>query len=104
MDARLRGFVPEIDDDEIALIVLHPAPGEEILAALVVGPAAPLTQMQFTVPKDITIDLFQQAPVTFTFARASTYEIMNIYTVKMAAVFMTSTSWAEQPPLMPPEE
>ncbi len=30
--------------------------------------------------------------VTFTFARAATYEIMNIYTVKMAAVFMISTS------------
>ena len=29
---------------------------------------------------------------TFTFARAATYEIMNIYTVKMAAVFMISTS------------
>ena len=32
------------------------------------------------------------ASVTFTFARAATYEIMNIYTVKMAAVFMISTS------------
>lgn len=32
------------------------------------------------------------ASVTFTFARAATYEIMNIYTVKMAAVFMMSTS------------
>ena len=29
---------------------------------------------------------------TFTFARAATYEIMNIYAVKMAAVFMISTS------------
>ena len=32
------------------------------------------------------------ASATFTFARAATYEIMNIYTVKMAAVFMISTS------------
>jgi hypothetical protein len=29
---------------------------------------------------------------TFTFARAATYEIMNLYAVKMAAVFMVSTS------------
>lgn len=29
---------------------------------------------------------------TFTFARAVTYEIMNLYAVKMAAVFMFSTS------------
>jgi hypothetical protein len=29
---------------------------------------------------------------TFTFARAVTYEIMNLYTVKMAGVFMISTS------------
>jgi hypothetical protein len=29
---------------------------------------------------------------TFTFARAVSYEIMNIYAVKMAAVFMISTS------------
>ncbi|MGA8659244.1 MAG: hypothetical protein WB586_24205 [Chthoniobacterales bacterium] len=29
---------------------------------------------------------------TFTFARAATYEIMNLYAVKMAAVFMISTS------------
>ena len=29
---------------------------------------------------------------TFTFARAVTYEIMNLYAVKMAAVFMISTS------------
>ena len=29
---------------------------------------------------------------TFTFARALTYEIMNLYAVKMAAVFMISTS------------
>jgi hypothetical protein len=29
---------------------------------------------------------------TFTFARAMTYEIMNLYAIKMAAVFMISTS------------
>ena len=29
---------------------------------------------------------------TFTFARAATYEVMNLYAVKMAAVFMISTS------------
>ena len=29
---------------------------------------------------------------TFTFARAATYEIMNLYAVKMAAVFMITTS------------
>ncbi len=29
---------------------------------------------------------------TFTFARAITYEIMNIYTIKMAGVFMIATS------------
>jgi hypothetical protein len=29
---------------------------------------------------------------TFAFARAATYEIMNLYAVKMAAVFMISTS------------
>ena len=29
---------------------------------------------------------------TFTFARAVTYEIMNLYAIKMAAVFMISTS------------
>ena len=29
---------------------------------------------------------------TFTFARAVTYEILNLYAVKMAAVFMISTS------------
>jgi hypothetical protein len=29
---------------------------------------------------------------TFTFARAASYEIMNLYAVKMAAVFMVSTS------------
>jgi hypothetical protein len=29
---------------------------------------------------------------TFTFARAATYEILNLYAVKMAAVFMISTS------------
>jgi hypothetical protein len=29
---------------------------------------------------------------TFTFARAATYEIMNLYAFKMAAVFMISTS------------
>ena len=28
---------------------------------------------------------------TFTFARAATYEVMNLYAVKMAAVFMIST-------------
>jgi hypothetical protein len=32
------------------------------------------------------------ASPTFTFARATTYEIMNLYAVKMAAVFMISTS------------
>jgi hypothetical protein len=32
------------------------------------------------------------ASATFTFARAVTYEIMNLYAVKMAAVFMISTS------------
>jgi hypothetical protein len=29
---------------------------------------------------------------TFTFARAATYEILNLYAVRMAAVFMVSTS------------
>ena len=32
------------------------------------------------------------ASPTFTFARVTTYEIMNLYAVKMAAVFMISTS------------
>src|SRR5260370_39996401 len=32
------------------------------------------------------------ASATFTFAHAATYEIMNIYTVTMAAVFMIYTS------------
>ena len=63
MNTRLGGFLVEIDDDEVALILLYPAPGENILAALVVGPAAPLTEVPFTVPKDVTIDLFQQASI-----------------------------------------
>ena len=63
MDTRLGGFLVEIDDNEVALILLDPAPGENILAALVVGPAAPLTEVPFTVAKDVTIDLFQQASI-----------------------------------------
>lgn len=59
MDARLSGFLLENDDDEVALILLDPAPSENILAALVVGPAAPLAEAPFTIPKNITIDLFQ---------------------------------------------
>ena len=61
MDTRLGCFLPEIDDDEIALIVLHPAPGENILAALVVGPAAPLAETPLAILKDIAMGLFQQA-------------------------------------------
>ena len=61
VDTRLGSFLPEVYDDEIALIVLDPAPSENILAALVVGPAAPLTETPFTIPKDITIGPFQQA-------------------------------------------
>ena len=44
MDTRLGCCLPEIDDDEIALIVLYPAPGEEILAALVVESAAAVAE------------------------------------------------------------
>lgn len=59
MDTRLGGSVREIHHDEVALIVLDPAPGENIQAALVVRPATALTEAPFTVAKDITIDLFQ---------------------------------------------
>jgi hypothetical protein len=37
------------------------------------------------------INVSTESP-TFTFARAVTYENMNLYAVKMAAVFMISTS------------
>ena len=60
MNARLGGFLPEIDDDEVALIVLDPAPAQNIQAALVVGPGAPVTEPPFTISKDIAIDRFQQ--------------------------------------------
>jgi hypothetical protein len=36
---------------------------------------------------------------TFTFTRAVTYEILNLYAVKMAAVFMISAD-AERPELV----
>jgi hypothetical protein len=38
---------------------------------------------------------------TFTFARAVTYEIMNLYAIKMAAVFMISTSTLRSAPVSP---
>ena len=63
MDTRLGCSLPEIDDDEIALIVLYPAPGEEILAALVVGPAAAVAETPLAIPKDIAMGHLQQVGV-----------------------------------------
>ena len=63
LNARLGGFLSEIDDKEKTLIVLCPAPGQNVPAALVVGPAAPLTEAPFAVPEGITTGLFKQASV-----------------------------------------
>src|SRR5512143_3469689 len=60
MDTCLSGFLPVIDNDEIALIVFDPAPGQNVQATLVVGPAAPLTEAPMTVPDDVTINRFQE--------------------------------------------
>ena len=62
-DERLGGPGRKIHDDEVALLVLDPAPGENIPAAPVVGPAAFLAEAPFAVAKDITMDLLQQASV-----------------------------------------
>ena len=63
MDTRLGGSCRKIHDDEVALIILDPAPGQNIQAALVVGPAAPLAEAPFTIPEDIAMGLFQQTSV-----------------------------------------
>jgi len=62
IDARLGGFLPEIDDDEPALIIFWPAPGKNILAALVVGPAATLKQAPFTARKRSRLTSFSKRP------------------------------------------
>ena len=59
MDARLRGFFPEVYDHQIALNAFHPAPSEKILAALVVRPAAPFAETPLPISENITIRLFQ---------------------------------------------
>jgi hypothetical protein len=63
LDARLGGSVREIHDDDVTLLVLNPTPGKNVPKALVIGPAAPLTEAPFTISKDITSGLFQQASV-----------------------------------------
>ena len=59
----LGGRLPVIHDDERALIVLHPAPGEDVLAALVVGPPAALAEAPLAVPEEITMGHVQKASV-----------------------------------------
>ena len=59
IDTRLGGSVRKIGDDDVTFLVPDPAPCENIPAALVVGPAAFLTEAPFTVAKDIQIDLIK---------------------------------------------
>ena len=59
-DKSLGGRGRKIHHDEPAFFILHPAPGENVQAALVVGPSAPLTETPFTIPEDVTIRLFQK--------------------------------------------
>jgi hypothetical protein len=69
---RLGGSPPEIDDDEIALIALDPAPGQNVQVALIVRPSAPLTEAPMTVPDDVTINRFQELLVEGSEIRINT--------------------------------
>jgi hypothetical protein len=60
MNVRLGWLVGEIHNDKITHISFVPAPGKYILVALVVRPACPVTQVPFTTPKNISIDLIQK--------------------------------------------
>jgi hypothetical protein len=59
----LGGCLPIIHDDEGARIVRDPAPGEDVLATLVIGPAAAIAEAPLAVPEEITVRRVQEAPV-----------------------------------------
>src|SRR6185436_19902238 len=63
MHTSLGGRRSIIHDDERALTVLDPAPGEDVLVALVVRPPAALADAPLAVPEEIPIGRFQHAPV-----------------------------------------
>ncbi len=58
-DERLGGPGRKIHDDHVTFLALDPAPGENILAAPVVGPAAFLAEAPFAISKDVMMDLLQ---------------------------------------------
>src|SRR5215469_16673607 len=61
--ARLGRLVDKIDDHQPAFILLRPAPGQKVSAALVVGPAADFTALPFAVAKGIILNNRQQAAI-----------------------------------------
>jgi len=89
--------VAGVDDDEIALVVLYPAPGQDIQAALVVGPAAPLAEAPLAIPKGFSADGLQQSLVKnlepgVNGLNGTTAEAMNLSALsgEMTTVYVTT--------------
>lgn len=60
---RLRGAVTQIDDDQIAFVLVHPSPRQEILITPVVRPTRSLAQAPLALTKGFVIDGFHEHPV-----------------------------------------
>src|SRR5436309_15312551 len=51
----LSGFRPKVDDDEVAFILFRPAPGENVPAALIVGPSTEVAKAPLTIAEDAAV-------------------------------------------------
>lgn len=63
MHTGLNSTVAEINYNEASIIVFDPAPSHQALKALIVWPAATLTQFPFTIAKYRSIDACQELAV-----------------------------------------
>jgi hypothetical protein len=59
----LSSIVAEINHNETSIIVFHPAPGQQVLKACIVGPAATLTQPPCTIAKYRSVDSCEELVV-----------------------------------------
>jgi len=63
VNTSLGWYLSVIHHNERAFVVLRPAPREDILAALVVGPTAPLTEAPCALAEEIAMGRFQKTRV-----------------------------------------
>src|SRR6266480_1320395 len=60
LDTGLHRTVAEIDNDQVSLLIFHPAPSHQVLKACVIRPARSVAQAPLALVKNGPVDSFQE--------------------------------------------